>query len=325
MEKRKKKKEISARTRHQHKSLEQVLEEAPWRRSDDKYQIVEVSDATDDSMPLSALKNVDMKKTEAQDVNKTSKSSTQETSPKKKKNPEKVTHFMEMEYHGSWWTGIEHDDFRTKTYDIHQHLFMDDLDSETEVGTQREEGGPPERKIGVLHGDLARMGPGLNKFLWVLVLAAVMEVDDILTVIPFHNPLESKAPERVLTCVREVILWIRNSQYCSSITAGRFIQRFMSDNGGEFTSKPFIQGLHQLSVTLTTAPSYQPQSNGMAERCVGLMKTAVRRLLVAANLGDRFWPYAVHFAAQLQQTKALGYPWDQPVFGELVATWRLKA
>eukprot|EP00971_Amphidinium_carterae_P178671 3544370-Amphidinium_carterae.1 len=55
------------------------------------------------------------------------------------------------------------------------------------------------------------------------------------------------------------------------------------------------------------------------------MKTAVRRLLVAANVGDRFWPYAVHFAAQLQQAKALGYPWDQPMFGELVATWRLKA
>eukprot|EP00971_Amphidinium_carterae_P094458 1869859-Amphidinium_carterae.1 len=74
----------------------------------------------------------------------------------------------------------------------------------------------------------------------------------------------------------------------------------MSDNGGEFTAKPFIEGLHTL-----TSPSYQPQSNGMAERCVGLMKTAVRRLLVAANLSDRFWPYAVHFASQLQQAKAL--------------------
>eukprot|EP00971_Amphidinium_carterae_P223197 4428836-Amphidinium_carterae.1 len=35
-----------------------------------------------------------------------------------------------------------------------------------------------ERKIGVLHEDLAHMGLGLNKFLWVLVLAAVVEVDD---------------------------------------------------------------------------------------------------------------------------------------------------
>eukprot|EP00971_Amphidinium_carterae_P320455 6369678-Amphidinium_carterae.1 len=50
------------------------------------------------------------------------------------------------------------------------------------------------------------MGPGLNKFLWVLVLAAAVEVDDILTVIPFYYPLENKALERVLTCVREVIV-----------------------------------------------------------------------------------------------------------------------
>eukprot|EP00971_Amphidinium_carterae_P110260 2184428-Amphidinium_carterae.1 len=80
------------------------------------------------------------------------------------------------------------------------------------------------------------MGPGLNKFLWVLVLAAVVEVDDKLTVIPFYYPLENKTSERVLTCVKEVILWIRNSQYCSSITVGRFIQRFMSDNGSSHLS-----------------------------------------------------------------------------------------
>eukprot|EP00971_Amphidinium_carterae_P004566 91500-Amphidinium_carterae.1 len=108
MEKRKRKKEISAH---------------------ENYQLVEVSDATDDSLPLSALKNVDAKKTGAQDVDKTQRSSTCETSLKrKKKNPEKITHFMEMEYHGSWWTGVEHDDFRTKTFDLNQHHFMSDLE-----------------------------------------------------------------------------------------------------------------------------------------------------------------------------------------------------
>eukprot|EP00971_Amphidinium_carterae_P002958 58050-Amphidinium_carterae.1 len=116
-----------------------------------------------------------------------------------------------------------------------------------------------ERKIGVLHGDLAHMGPGLHKYLWVLVLAAVVEVENNLTVIPFYYPLENKASEKVLKCVSEAILWVKNFQY------GRFIQRFMSDNRGEFTSHPFIHGMHKLGVTLTTAPSYQPQGNGMAE------------------------------------------------------------
>eukprot|EP00971_Amphidinium_carterae_P057829 1143725-Amphidinium_carterae.1 len=159
----------------------------------------------------------------------------------------------------------------------------------------------------------------------VLVLGAVVEVENMLTVIPFYYPMENKASNTVLKCVSEVILWIRNSEYCSSITAGRFIQGFMSDNGGEFTSHPFIHGMHKLGVTLTTAPSYQPQSTGMVERCVGLMKTAVHRLLVSGNLADKLWPYAVHFATQLQQAKALGYPWDQPMFGEFVTTWRLKS
>eukprot|EP00971_Amphidinium_carterae_P225183 4466537-Amphidinium_carterae.1 len=64
MENRKKRKEISAKTRHQNKSLKQCLKEASWRRPDESYQVVEVSDATDDSLPLSALKNVEAKKTE---------------------------------------------------------------------------------------------------------------------------------------------------------------------------------------------------------------------------------------------------------------------
>eukprot|EP00971_Amphidinium_carterae_P228802 4538821-Amphidinium_carterae.1 len=134
MENRRKRKEISARTRHQHKSLEQCLEEAPWRQPDDTSQVVEVSDATEDSLPLSVLKNADAKKTESQDHSKAASPSALEKAPKrKKKNSEKVTRFMEMEYHGSWWTGIEHEEFRTKTYDISQHKFMEDLDSETEV------------------------------------------------------------------------------------------------------------------------------------------------------------------------------------------------
>eukprot|EP00971_Amphidinium_carterae_P211605 4198716-Amphidinium_carterae.1 len=116
MENRKKRKEISARTRHQHHSIEQCLEEAPWRRPDN-----------------ATLKNVDAKKTEGQEHDKTVSPSALEKSPKrKKKNSEKVTRFMEMEYHGTWWTGIEHEDFRTKTYNISQHKFMEELDSDTE-------------------------------------------------------------------------------------------------------------------------------------------------------------------------------------------------
>eukprot|EP00971_Amphidinium_carterae_P075084 1484020-Amphidinium_carterae.1 len=40
-------------------------------------------------------------------------------STKEENSAEKVTRFMKMEYHGTWWTEVEHNDFRTKTY-VHQ-------------------------------------------------------------------------------------------------------------------------------------------------------------------------------------------------------------
>eukprot|EP00971_Amphidinium_carterae_P007104 140477-Amphidinium_carterae.1 len=74
------------------------------------------------------------KRIEGKETAKKENLSALETSPqKKKKSVEKVTRFMEMEYHGTWWTGVEHEDFRTKTYDISQHKFMEELDSDTEV------------------------------------------------------------------------------------------------------------------------------------------------------------------------------------------------
>eukprot|EP00971_Amphidinium_carterae_P110537 2189686-Amphidinium_carterae.1 len=40
---------------------------------------------------------------------------------KKKKTVNRDTHFLEMEWRGTWWTGIVHDEYRTRTYDISQH------------------------------------------------------------------------------------------------------------------------------------------------------------------------------------------------------------
>eukprot|EP00971_Amphidinium_carterae_P247281 4910804-Amphidinium_carterae.1 len=67
--------------------------------------------------------------------------------------------------------------------------------------------------------------------------------------------------------------------------------------------------MHKLGVTLTTAPSYQPQSNGMAERCVGLMKTAGRRLGMSCNLVDR---YCGPMRFTLQPNSKKPKPWDIP-------------
>eukprot|EP00971_Amphidinium_carterae_P240354 4771639-Amphidinium_carterae.1 len=97
----------------------------------------------------------------------------------------------------------------------------------------------------------------------------------------------------------------------------------MSDKGGEFESEVFAKMLREQGVMQTNSPSYQPQSNGLAERMVGLMKSSCRRLLFSARMANSFWPYAVQVSAQQQQAHVLGYAWDLPVFGELVAVWEM--
>eukprot|EP00971_Amphidinium_carterae_P274824 5453353-Amphidinium_carterae.1 len=58
---------------------------------------------------------------------------------------------------------------------------------------------------------------------------------------------------------------------------------------------------------------------------VGHMKSSCRRLLFSARMANCFWPYAVQLSAQQQQAYVLGYEWNLPVFGELVAVWEMHS
>eukprot|EP00971_Amphidinium_carterae_P314225 6246026-Amphidinium_carterae.1 len=75
--------------------------------------------------------------------------------------------------------------------------------------------------------------------------------------------------------MEEVILWLRNSPHTSTLSGARVI-RVMSDGGGELTSEVIKKKLLALGVLQTFSPPHQPQSNGPAERMVGLMKTTCR-------------------------------------------------
>ena len=74
--------------------------------------------------------------------------------------------------------------------------------------------------------------------------------------------------------------------------------------------------------TMDTKPTHQPQSNGVAEQLVGLAKQRNRRLLLAAELPDLHWGYAMRFAAEMLRHKAPGFPRHVPTFGEEVGMWR---
>eukprot|EP00971_Amphidinium_carterae_P135587 2686368-Amphidinium_carterae.2 len=112
MDKRRRKSALSSRRRAQHLTLEEALE-ASWREN---IGTIEVSheEEDDDDQPLSALTKTSVGE---------SPTPTQ-PSKKLKKRTDKVTHFLEMEYGGLWWTGIVHEEYRTKTHDVNQHHFI---------------------------------------------------------------------------------------------------------------------------------------------------------------------------------------------------------
>eukprot|EP00971_Amphidinium_carterae_P246417 4894178-Amphidinium_carterae.1 len=99
---------------------------------------------------------------------------------------------------------------------------------------------------------------------------------------PFNSPIKSKHSEFVANLIAEVVLWLRNSTHTGHLEGSRIV-RMMSDGGGEFVSDIIKNKMLELGVTQTYSPPHQPQSNGLAERMVGLMKTTARRLILSAN------------------------------------------
>ena len=118
-----------------------------------------------------------------------------------------------------------------------------------------------------------------------------------------------------------MIDWIST---CKQIQAfdGAKITRILSDQGSEFVNHEFETQARLRGIHLATSPACQPQSNGLAERMVGLAKQCTRRLLLASRLPDIYWSYAMRFAAEMLRHKALAFTWNMPAFGEEVGMWR---
>ena len=57
-----------------------------------------------------------------------------------------------------------------------------------------------------------------------------------------------------------------------------------------------------------SVPRLPINRRGVAERHVGLAKQRTRRLLLASNLPEIYWSYAMSFAAEMFRNKALRRP-----------------
>ena len=77
------------------------------------------------------------------------------------------------------------------------------------------------------------------------------------------------------------------------------IKRLHSDRAGEFTAPFFARFLgNHKSIHHSFTSGYDPQSNGTAERSVGLIKSLASRALATAELDSSYWSYAVRYASQ---------------------------
>ena len=77
------------------------------------------------------------------------------------------------------------------------------------------------------------------------------------------------------------------------------IKRLHSDRAGEFIAPFFARFLgNHKSIHHSFTSGYDPQSNGTAERSVGLIKSFASRALATAELDSSYWSYAVRYASQ---------------------------
>ena len=79
----------------------------------------------------------------------------------------------------------------------------------------------------------------------------------------------------------------------------RKIKRLRSDNGGEYTSDPFMEVCRREEIVRHFTVRGTPQQNGVAERMNRTLLEKVRCMLLNAGLSKQFWAEAVTYACHL--------------------------
>ena len=98
------------------------------------------------------------------------------------------------------------------------------------------------------------------------------------------------------------------------------VKRIHSDRAGEFTAPFFAKFLaDHKTIHHSFTSGYDPQSNGTAERSVGLIKALAARALATAHLDPPYWSYATRYAAQSLICHSLQKRQQSLPFGTTVA------
>lgn len=113
------------------------------------------------------------------------------------------------------------------------------------------------------------------------------------------NVVTIRTKDEVTDAVK--VYWINMEKHFKAT-----VRRLHSDNGGEYVNNEMNILCRQQGIIHTTTASYNPQSNGVAERMNRTIMEKTRALLSEASLEFRFWAEAAHHAVYLQNLLPAG-------------------
>ena len=78
------------------------------------------------------------------------------------------------------------------------------------------------------------------------------------------------------------------------------IKCLRSDNGGEFTSKKFMDYCSNHGIERQFSVTRTPQHNGVVERKIRTVHKMAQTMLMDSKLTDGFWTHAMHTSIHIQ-------------------------
>ncbi|CAL1147447.1 unnamed protein product [Cladocopium goreaui] len=131
------------------------------------------------------------------------------------------------------------------------------------------------------------------------------------------SPMITKTAREVTRTTMDMLLRLRMD--------GFHIGRIHSDRGREFAGQ-FKKWANSRGIALSRTSGDDPRANGRVEVAIKTLKTQVRRLLKAADVGSELWPLAARYADALNRSWRIGEePKFPPFLQEVLVrrrTWR---
>ncbi len=227
-----------------------------------------------------------------------------------------------------------------KHFEMKQHIEQNHYPKRKDCQVCQEADGPvhihkkvkqEEKGLYVLHADLtgphkiATNSEGNDVSYGLIAVLRLQSADMTSTMLlPWVRTMATKNQAETFDNAKQIIAEIEGASL-GGISYEKRVKRFHTDMGSEWLNNVFEKGMKEMNIPHTHTQGYSPQSNGTAERFVGLLKTIARRMLVGAELSDEYWPWALEHAALMLRMRTLSktasmLPFGAPVVAKKVPT-----